>query len=264
MKSENEAEGWLNVLTFTQRMLVTRSREAVETAQQIGRERGRPASVLVYEAGPGYTLPGPGKFNRKEQEEGKSLAQAITALDVFMANIRIGILDQSFFMFKNGHYWASHNRTWGEHIIWKALGMRNALLKGDLINANAKEMVRIDLPEAEVDVMHQTNSSDRKLKKLRGVPDLPLVDCYPFQDGKRHAFMLISRRLEGSTPVTLELPYDPEDSYTLHTLAGDSPALHNIDEEVVKVITTEHKGMSKTFTLEMPPHSVVVLVNDAK
>ncbi len=264
MKSENEAEGWLNVLTFTQRMLVTRSREAVETAQQIGRERGRPASVLVYEAGPGYTLPGPGKFNRKEQEEGKSLAQAITALDIFMANIRIGILDQSFFMFKNGHYWASHNRTWGEHIIWKALGMRNALLKGDLITANAKEMVRIDLPEAEVDVMHQTNSSDRKLKKLRGVPDLPLVDCYPFQDGKRHAFMLISRRLEGSTPVTLELPYDPEDSYTLHTLAGDSPALHNIDEEVVKVITTEHKGMSKTFTLEMPPHSVVVLVNDAK
>ncbi len=264
MKSENEAEGWLNVLTFTQRMLVNRSREAVETAKQIGVERGRPASVLVYEAGPGYTLPGPGKFNIKEQEEGKSLAQAITALDIFMSNIRIGILDQSFFMFKNGHYWSSHNRQWGEHIIWKGLGMRNSLCEGDLITANAKEMVTIDLPDAEVDIMHQTNSADRKLKTLPGVPGLPLVDCYPFQNGKRHSFLFISRRLEGSTPVTLELPYDPEDSYTLHTLAGDSPALHNIDEEVVKVVTTEHQGMTKSFTLQIPPHSAVVLVNNAK
>ncbi len=264
MKSDNEAEGWLNVMTFTQRMLVSRSREAVEAANQIGLERGRPASVLVYEAGPGYTLPGPGKFNLKEQEEGKSLAQAITSLDIFMANIRTGVLDQAFFMFKNGHYWASHNRKWGEHIIWKALGMRNSLLEGDLITANAKEMVTIDLPEAEVDTVNQTNSSDRKLRTLPGVPDLPLVDCYPFQNGKRHSFMFISRRLEGSTPVTLELPYEPEDSYTLHTLAGDSPAVHNIDEEVVKVVTAEKKGMTKSFTLQIPPHSVVVLVNNAK
>ena len=264
MKADNEAEGWLNVLTFSRRMLLSRSREAVEAANQIGLERGRPASVLVYEAGPGYTLPGPGKFNMKEQEEGKSLAQAITSLDIFMANIRIGVLDQAFYMFKNGHYWASHNRKWGEHIVWKALGMRNSLCEGDLITANAKEMVTIDLPDAEVDILHQSNSADRKLRTLPGVPDLPLVDCYPFQKDKRHSFMFISRRLEGSTPVTLELPYEPEDSYTLHTLAGDSPAVHNIEEEVVKVVTAEKKGMTKSFTLQIPPHSVVVLVNNAK
>ena len=264
MKAENEDEGWLNVLTFSRRMLLSRSREAVEAAKQIGLERGRPASVLVYEAGPGYTLPGPNKFDIKEQEEGKSMAQAITALDIFMANIRIGVLDQAFYMFKNGHYWSSHNRKWGEHIVWKALGMRNSLCEGDLITANAKEMVTIDLPEAEVDVLHQSNSADRKLRTLPGVPNLPLVDCYPFQKDKRHSFMFISRRLQGSTPVTIELPYEPEDSYTLHTLAGDSPALHNIEEEVVKVVTTEHKGMTKSFTLQIPPHSVVVLVNNAK
>ena len=264
MKADNEAEGWLNVLTFTRRLLMSRSREAVETARQIGRERGRPASVLVYEAGPGYTLPGPDKFNIKEQEEGKSMAQAITALDIFMANIRLGVLDQAFYMFKNGHYWASHNRTWGEHIVWKGLGMRNALCEGDLITAHAKEMVTLDLPDAEVDVLHQSNSADRSVKTLPGVPDLPLIDCYPFQKGKRHSFMFISRRLDGFTPVTIELPYEPEDSYTLHTLAGDSPAVHNIEEEVVKVVTTTHQGMSRSMTLQVPPHSVVVLVNQAR
>jgi hypothetical protein len=93
---------------------------------------------------------------------------------------------------------------------------------------------------------------------------MPLVDCYPFQNGKRHAFMLICRRLQGDTKVTLKLPYDPESDYTVHTLAGDSPALHNIDSEVVKVVTEQKTGMTREFTLQMPPHSIIVLINQAK
>ena len=41
-------------------------------------------------------------------------------------------------------------------------------------------------------------------------------------------------------------------------------SVHNIEEEVVKVVTAEKKGMTKSFTLQIPPHSVVVLVNNAK
>lgn len=264
MKADSLEESWMNILTFSRRMLLPRSLLAVQTAREIGETRGRPAQALVYEAGPGYTLPGPGKFSIEEQRQGKSLAHAINALDIFMMNLRAGFDDQSFFMFKNGHYWASHNRQWGEHIAYKALGMRNSLLEGDLITATAEKMVTLDVPETQADVVSQTNSADKKVRSFPPVPDMPLVDCYPFQNGKRHAFMLLSRRLDGPTKVTLKLPYEPETAYTLHTLAADSPAAHNIDAETVQVVTEEKTGMTRGFTLQVPPHSVLVLVNQAK
>lgn len=265
MKADNETESWMNILTYSRRILMPRSLLAKETADAIGKQRGRPAAVMVYEAGPGYTLPAPGKFNLAEQREGKSMAQAINSLDIFMTNLRAGFGDQSFFMFRNGHYWSSHNRTWGEHIAWKALGMRNSLLKGDLITAAASEMVTIDLPESEADVLSQANSADKKVKKFPAVPGMPLIDCYAFRDGNRYATMLISRRLDGPTPVTLNLPYDPKASYSVHALTADSPAAHNIDEELVKVKTyTYDTGMTRSFTLQVPPHSVVVVQTEAK
>ncbi len=266
MKADNEEESWMNILAFSRRMLVQRAREFKATADAIAASQGQAGKVqaLVYEAGPGYTLPGPGKFNLKEQAEGKSLAQAINSLDIFMSNLRDGYGDQEFFTFKNGHYWASHNRQWGEHIAWKALGMRNTLLTGDLITAKPLQMVTMDLPATEADVVSQTNSADKKVKSFPAMPDLPLVDCYPFQDGKRHSFMVISRRLDGSTPVTLQLPYEPEPSYILYTLGGSSPALHNIDEEAVKVVRENKQGMTKSFSFDLPAHSVMVMVNDPK
>ncbi len=266
MKAESEEEGWMNILTFSRRMLWPRSSEFKKTVDEIAKEQGRPGEIkaLVYEAGPGYTLPGPGKFDIEEQQQGKSLAHAINALDIFMMNLRNGFGDQSFYEFKNGHYWSSHNRTWGEHIAWKALGLRNAYLKGDIITAETAEMVTLDVPETQADVVNQSNSANRKMKSFPPLPNLPLVDCYAFKDGKRYSCMFISRRLDGPTPVEINLPYTPKSAYTVHMLSGDDPALHNIDEEVVSVKTTENKGMQKNFTFSMPPHSVMVLVNEAK
>jgi hypothetical protein len=266
MKADSEEESWMNILTFSRRMLLPRAAQFKQTADELAAEQGRPGAVqsLVYEAGPGYTLPGPGKFDIEEQKQGKSLAHAINALDIFMMNLRNGFGDQSFFLFKNGHYWASHNRAWGEHIAWKALGMRNAYLKGDLITAETVEMVTIDVPETQADVVNQSNSADRKVKSFPPLPDLPLIDCYAFKDGKHYSYMFISRRLDDDTPVVLNLPYKPQSNYILHTLAGDSPALHNIDKEVVTVETTPHEGMTRRFKLEIPPHSVIVLENDAQ
>lgn len=266
MKAESEEESWMNILSFSRRMLLPKAELFKQTADEIAEEQGRPGEVkvLVYEAGPGYTLPAPGKFNRAEQEEGKSLGQAINSLDIFMMNLRNGFGDQSFFMFKNGHYWSSHNRSWGEHIAWKALGLRNAYLKGDLITAKTKEMVTIDIPETQADVVNQSNSADRSVKSFPPLPDLPLIDCYAFKDGKRYSYMFISRRLDGKTPVVLNLPYQPKSDYTMYFLGGDEPGLHNIDEEVVTVQTFERNGMTKNHTFSMPPHSVMVLVNEEK
>ena len=266
LKADNPEEGWMNILTFSRRLLVPLALKFKKTAESIASAQGRPGGIqcLVYETGPGYTLPGPGKFNMKEQEEGKSLGQAINSLDIFMNNLRNGYGDQSFFAFKNGHYWASHNRQWGEHIVWKALGMRNSLLKGDLITATPGRMVSLDLPETQADTVSQSNSADKNLKSFPPVPNLPLIDCYPFHKGLRYSFMLISRRLDAPTKVTLNLPYNPESNYTLYTLSGKSPDLNNIESEVVRVVSEEKKGMTRSFSIDIPPHSVVVLVNDEK
>jgi hypothetical protein len=266
LKSESPEESWMNILTYSRRMLSPRALQAKATSAAIAERRGRPGSIdtLVYEAGPGYTLPGPGKFNMAEQEEGKSLAQAINSLDIFMTNLAAGYGDQSFFTFRNGHYWASHNRAWGEHIAWKALGLRNSLLHGDLITSRATRMVTLDLPESRADTISQSNSANRRVRTFPPVPGMPLIDCYAFRDGSRYGFMLISRRLDGPTRVTLELPYEPQSAYTLHELTGESPALHNIQEEVVRVRTHEREGMSRRHTLMVPAHSVLVLVNQSR
>jgi hypothetical protein len=263
IKADDEQSGWFNILTYSYRMLRPRSLEYAEVMKAMSAERGRPVQPMVYEAGPGYTLPGPGKFNRKEQEEGKSMAQAVNALDIFMTNLAAGYTEQSFFIFRNGHYWSSHNRKWQEHIAWKALKMRNHLCEGDLLAATAKEMVLTDLPEAQAETLNQSNSADRRVRKFPAVKDVPLVACYPFKQGNRYAIMLYSRRLDAPTPLTLELPYEPAE-VEIHMLAADKPGAHNIDDELVKVQVENRKDFAKAYRLTLPPHSVIVLVNTAK
>jgi hypothetical protein len=95
-------------------------------------------------------------------------------------------------------------------------------------------------------------------------PNVPLVQCYPFKKGGRWSFMLLSRRLRGETPVTLELPYEPKPEVRVYTLAADSPAAHNIDGEVVAVREETRGDFAQRYTLSLPPHSIVVLVNEAR
>lgn len=264
IKADSPRWGWFNILTYSYRMLRPRTEECATAIREIAKERGKPVQLAVYEAGPGYTLPGPGKFNIAEQREGKSLAQAVNSLDTFMLNLANGFDDQAFFIFRNGHYWSSHNRQWGEHIAWKALGLRNAQLKGDLITATPVQRVTIDLPEAQADVVNQSNSADRRVRKFPGMKDVPLVACYPFKEGKRYSTMLYSRRIDAPTKVTLELPFDPMPSMKLYRLTADDPSAHNIDREVVTVQEETRRDAARTYSVTLPPASVLVLVNEAK
>jgi hypothetical protein len=264
IKADSPRWGWFNILTYSYRMLRPRTEECAASIRQIAQERGKPVQIAVYEAGPGYTLPGPGKFDLAEQREGKSLAQAVNSLDSFMLNLANGFGDQAFFVFRNGHYWSSHNRRWGEHIAWKALGLRNSQLRGDLITATPVQLVTIDLPEAQADIVNQSNSADRRVRKFPAMQDVPLVACYPFKEGKRYSVMLYSRRIDGPTKVTLELPYDPQPSMRVYGLSDDDPSAHNIDREVVTVQEETRADAARTLSVVLPPASVLVLVSEAK
>jgi hypothetical protein len=263
IKADSPQWGWFNILTYSYRMLRPRAEEYATTVRTIAAERQRPVEVLVYEAGPGYTLPGPGKFDLAEQREGKSMAQAVNALDIFMTNLANGFGDQSFFLFRNGHYWSSHNRQWGEHIAWKALGLRNTQLTGDRITATPTAMPTIDLPEAEAVILNQSNSAQRSAKKFPPMAGVPLIACHPFKDGGRYATMLYSRRIDAITPVTITLPVEPKPTMRLYRLAAD-PAAHNIDREEVTVQEETRNDAAQTFTIDLPPASVVVVVNEAR
>ena len=139
--------------------------------------------------------------------------------------------------------------------------MRNTLLAGDLITAREKEMVVVDLPEVQADIVSQTNSADRRVKKFPAVPNVPLVQCFPFKQGNRYSCLLFPRRLDRPTPVTLQLPYRPACDVQIYTLATNAPGAHNIDEEVVRVQTTSRLDFSQTYAVPLPPYSIMVLVN---
>ncbi len=181
-----------------------------------------------------------------------------------MTNLAVGFGPQAFFAFRNGHYWASHNRRWQEHIAWKALKLRNQLCDGDLVTATAREMVSVDLPEVQAVILDQSNSANRKTRSFPAVKDVPLVACYPFKQGGRYAVLLYSRRLDAATPVTLEMPYSPAAEVEIHTLSADSPGAHNIDDETVKVRVERRSDFTRRYRLTVPPYSVMVLVNRAR
>ena len=264
MKADNPLEGWRNILTYSYRLLRPRSEEYMKVMDEIGRERGRPIQTLVYEAGPGYTLPGPGKFDIVEQREGKSMAQAVNSLDSFMINLELGFGDQSFFLFRNGHYWSSHNRTWGEHIAYKALGLRNDQLQGVFMASATTAMITMDLPEVDAQIIDQSNSANRSQKKFPALKGVPLATCYPFKQGKRWSYMLYSRRTDAAVPVTLSLPYEPSPTVHWYTLGSSDPAAHNIDSEVVKVQHEVKQDGAKEYSLSLPPFTVLVLVNEER
>jgi len=48
------------------------------------------------------------------------------------------------------------------------------------------------------------------------------------------------------------------------TRSVSSPALHNINDEAVKVVTGEKEGAKKTFTHDVPANPVVVIVSQTR
>lgn len=148
----------------------------------------------------------------------------------------------------------------GEHIAYKALGLRNSLLEGDLITATATEMITADLPEVDADILNQTNSADKKIKKFPAIKDVPMASCFAFKKGNQYAVMLYSRRMEQSTPITLEWPFTPSGEAHIYTLGSESPSAHNIEDEVVKVKEERLPSVSRKDTFVLPPYTIMVRV----
>jgi hypothetical protein len=171
--------------------------------------------IVAYEGGPsGYALPGRDSPAQKLANEkyGKSLAMGVAALDAWMRSYQYGWTYQCFLGYGQGLYWNSHTPLWDGFRPcpgWQALALRNRLASGDLMAVEEKSVPTI-----------------RWDKKI-----YPLVSAYAMRDKDRWSVMVVSRKLDGnrdgfdfgdgSTPVTLHLPFKSAGKIALTKLAGD-------------------------------------------
>jgi len=253
-------------LAYQSRLLygVTEGKQTVEAfsamLETVNEARGQPLRGAVYEAGPGYSLPGPDvEIDWGEQHLGKSLASAIGTLDQYFNYTAAGVDLIGHFTFGRGLYWYSHAESsdqWRPHAVTLACMLRNEYGQGDLLNVETIQRPGIDLP-ARVMLRKRNDGSIRK-RPLPAAEDVPLVACYAFRDGERFAVFLISRTFEGDTTVQVDLPWKVADAVEIARLSGASPMAHNTDENQVRI----EKTVTTNFdfdAIHLPAHCVQVI-----
>ena len=186
-------------------------------------KKGVHYKLAAYEGGPsGYTTDGSISQERKDAIEhyGKSLAMAVAALDAWLGSYKQGWTDQMYLGYGEGKWWSSHTplgNGFRPHAGWLALTLRNRYASGDLMDVTTNTTPTIALQKATY----------------------PLIGVYAMRDGQRWSVFVLSRKLDGNhngqdfgdgtTPVTLHLPFTSATSVKLYTLAGN-PRDTNLDK----------------------------------
>ena len=181
---------------------------------------------IAYEGGPsGYSIPGTADEQAVAVSElyGKSLGMAVNALDAWLFSSLHGYGHQAYLGFEGGEYWSSHTMPlmggFRRHAGWLALVLRNRYAPGT-------EMLETTVTGAP--------TYDRAGEQI------PLVAAYTIRGEKTLSVFVLSRRLEGATPVTLRLPIDGCAAVTRHALTAPDgspadPRANNIDAENVVI-----------------------------
>ncbi len=190
---------------------------AAETRDTLGK-RGIDYELTAYEGGPS------GYWQNKDEPlidelYGKSLAMGLAALDAWMHSSLRGFGHQCYLGFSSGKWWSSHTLPEAgglrPHAGWLALKLRNRHVVGD-------EMLDVRI--------------DRTPTYARAGQDIPLVTAYALRADDAWSVLVLNRKLDGhhdntdfgdgTTPVSLHLPFERPARITLHTLAhpDGSPA----------------------------------------
>ena len=218
--------------------------------------------LAVYEGGPGYSLPGPGRPTPEEDENiGKSLALGTATLDASMQFLAAGAAPVAYYDYKTGQYWASHNNPEDRvpYPTWLALEMKNTLCPGDLLAVEAVEVARRDIPDKTV--IKTTNDGKGSKGILTGRKGVPLTACYAFQNSTGFSVMLINRSLAESRKIALDLPAKVSGPSRMHVLTGPDPKAHNRFTQNVRVQASLGPEFRTGMEVAIPPASVVVLTS---
>lgn len=233
--------------------------DAVRSAVTIGEQRGAPLGNVLYESGPGYSLPNPEvPFVPEEQLRGKSLAAALGYVDQLLTNRALGFGPQAYFSFRAGPNWSSHATALHPHITTHAMTLLNTFAIGDLVELAASGVPTVDLPARTVTGPPHGRSTQRRTRNLVAQDDVPLVVAQAYRDGATWRFAAYSLRGEGATPVTIRLPSGHGTRLRASILTHADAMAHNIDADTVR--PTPFTGVTVSpgvlqFTL--PPASLL-------
>ncbi|MBI5723360.1 MAG: sigma-70 family RNA polymerase sigma factor [Planctomycetes bacterium] len=238
---------------------------AITAIQSAAAAQKREIGMCIYEGGPGYQNPQPGKpFDAQSEQVGKSLAMGTLTLDSYMDYLQRGCPSLNYYTYQTGYNWATHSdeANFIPYPPWLALKMRNTLCSGDLVKVKADSVKTLAVADSEVDRM---TWDGRKIKsKVPGRSNIPNTICYAFHDGKKHSVILINRSYDEPRQVTLNLPFDPREKAAIHKLTHPDPRANNIDKPNVTIQVEDVSKLVKTYTLTLPPASVYVLVCEEK
>ncbi|MBM3272592.1 hypothetical protein FJY94_04955 [Candidatus Kaiserbacteria bacterium] len=208
--------------------------DAAVRARETLDQRGIHYQLTAYEGGPsGYWQ---NKDNPQVDElYGKSLAMGLSALDAWMYSSLRGFRHQCYLGFSSGKWWSSHTLPeaggFRPHAGWLALQMRNRHMVGD-------QMLEVRVDQAPT-------------YGRQGV-EIPLVTAYALRGDRVWSVLVLNRKCDGvhdgtdfgdgTTPVSLHLPFESVRRVTLHTLARPDgspadPRDNNLAEQRVAIVS---------------------------
>ncbi len=252
---------------------VTGIGKVIDTAVQsrdtlAGRQPPVRYELTAYEGGPS------GYWQNKDapqvdEQYGKSLAMGLAALDAWMYSSLRGFRYQCYLGFSSGKWWSSHTLPeaggFRPHVGWLALKLRNRGIVGD-------EMLKVEFDQAPT--------------YTRGDQEVPLLTAYAFRGGNTWSVLVLNRKLDGrhddadfgdgTTPVTITLPFDRPKRIKLYALAHPDgspadPRENNIEALKVTIIgrTIDPARFNQRFVIDertggvaggMPPGGVYLYV----
>lgn len=241
--------------------------EILAMQEELTEQYGRGALEMIkYEAGPGYALPSPEKpFMEETERIGKSLALGTATLDNFLF-VLANNGNANYYKFSGSDNWASHTRDMIPHNTYLALSLRK-FCEGDMLKVDDVDVGTIDIPEMQS--IGLDNQGKRRKKVIPAVSGVPLTQLYAFREGGRYSFIGLNRSATEPQEITIDLPYEPQSQYTLHTYAHEDIRANNRtasspEEMELKINTYERDGFKNGFTFNVPPASAFVIVNQAK
>jgi hypothetical protein len=225
--SSSNSASLFDVLSHVSQSIPVAERHAKEVDALRKKGHGKLRSA-TYEAGPGYALNGLNDARvteeqfRAQEQVMKSLAAGTATLDAFLARAYRGFEIQNFFTFGRGPLWTSHAKWYfgGQaYPSWKALALFNGEGTGDMLRTESLSVPTTDL---------------KAFERRQAVKNAPLAAVYATRKPGRLNLFVLSRKVDGFTPVTVELPFDRAESITLYRMSG-APEANNLMADNVKI-----------------------------
>lgn len=232
--------------------LISQVKQTRDALMLAGQANYRP---VAYEGGPsGYAIPGTADAESVRVAElyGKSLGMAVGALDAWLYSSQNGYGHQAYLGFEGGQYWSSHTmpRMGGfrRHTGWLALTLRNRFASGS-------------------DMLETTVSSTPTYDRLGEA--IPLISAYTLRDDDETlSLFVLSRSLDQTIPVEIQLPVEACSALTRHALTAPDgspadPRSNNIDAENIVITSTAMDAAAcagGTLSISMPPGTVHLYV----